>query len=131
MAAAAMAGDTTTDIGHESQSTSEGTAATEVEVVEAAVIDDEPEDPIVAQLKRRVASMVDKIEVQLSETQIKIGDKMHLLDKDRDGILTREEVAEVLEQVFKKNMTFDEAMDIANEMVRMISVAKIGGSVGA
>lgn len=78
---------------------------------------DEPEDPIVSRLKRRVESMVDKIELQLSETQVKIGDKMHLLDKDRDGILSREEVAEVLQQVFKKNISFEEAMEIADEMV--------------
>ena len=85
--------------------------------------EEEPEDPIVARLKRRVESMVDKIELQLSETQVKIGDKMHLLDKDSDGILSREEVAEVLGQVFKKNITFEEAMEIANEMVRVLSKA--------
>jgi hypothetical protein len=44
---------------------------------------DSVDDPIVARLKKRVASMVDKIEVQLSETQVKIGDKFHFLDKDK------------------------------------------------
>ena len=92
-------------------------------------MEDELDDPIVARLKQRVESMVDKIELQLSQTQVKIGDKMHLLDKDRDGILTREEVAEVLEQVFKKNISFEEAMEIANEMVRIELVTQILANV--
>lgn len=78
--------------------------------------DEEPDDPIVARLKKRVESMVDKIEVQLSDVQVKIGDKLHFLDKDRDGILTREEMAEVLQQVLKREITFEEAMEIADEM---------------
>lgn len=76
------------------------------------------EDPIISRLKKRVESMVDKIEVQLSETQIKIGDKLHFLDKDRDGILSREEMASALQQVLKRQISFEEAMEIAEEMVR-------------
>jgi LETM1 and EF-hand domain-containing protein 1, mitochondrial len=79
--------------------------------------EDEVEDPIVARLKKRVASMVDKIEVQLSETQVKIGDKLHYLDKDGDGILSREEMVGALQQVLKREISFEEAMKIADEMV--------------
>jgi LETM1 and EF-hand domain-containing protein 1 len=75
------------------------------------------EDPIIARLKKRVESMVDKIEVQLSETQVKIGDKLHFLDKDRDGILSREEMAAALQQCLKRQISLEEAMEIANEMV--------------
>jgi hypothetical protein len=85
--------------------------------IDEPVVEEEPEDPVVARLKKRIASMVDKIEVQLSETKGKIGDKLHFLDKDRDGILSREEMAEVLQQVFKKELSFEEAMEIADEMV--------------
>ena len=77
------------------------------------------DDPVVARLKKRVESMVDKIEVQMSQVQVQIGDRLHFLDKDRDGVLTREEMAEVLQQVLKRNLSFDEAMEIASEMVRM------------
>jgi LETM1-like protein len=76
------------------------------------------EDPVIARLKKRIESMVDKIEVQLSETQIKIGDKLHFLDKDRDGILSREEMAAALQQVLKRQISLEEAMEIAEEMVR-------------
>jgi len=75
------------------------------------------EDPVVARLKKRVESMVDKIEVQISQAQVKIGDKLHFLDKDRDGVLSQEEVADALQQVLKRKITFEEAMEIATNMV--------------
>lgn len=76
---------------------------------------DETEDPVVARLKKRIESMVDKIEVQLSDVQVKIGDKLHYLDKDMDGLLSREEMASVLSQVLK-NISFEDALVIADEM---------------
>jgi len=78
--------------------------------------DSEHDDPVVARLKKRVESMVDKIEVQLSQAEVKIGDKLHFLDKDRDGVLSREEMAQVLQQVLKRKITVEEAMEIADEM---------------
>jgi hypothetical protein len=78
---------------------------------------EDPEDPVVARLKKRIESMVDKIENQLSDVHVKIGDKLHYLDKDMDGILSREEMAEVLSQVLK-NISFEEALEIADAMVR-------------
>lgn len=83
---------------------------------QVATSEEGPEDPVVAKLKKRIESMVDKIENQLSDVQIKIGDKFHLLDKDKDGILSREEMAEVLSQVLK-NISFEEALEIADAMV--------------
>ena len=80
--------------------------------------DDEAEDPIVARLKKRVKSMVDKIEVQLTETQIKIGDKLHFLDKDKDGIFTSDEMADAIQTVLRREISFDEALEIAKTMVR-------------
>jgi LETM1 and EF-hand domain-containing protein 1, mitochondrial len=83
-------------------------------------VEEEPEDPVVARLKRRIEAMVDKIENQLSDAHIKIGEKLHYLDKDMDGILTREEMAEVLSQVFK-NISFEEALEIADGIVSMMA----------
>ena len=87
------------------------------EVAPEDVESEEEEDIVVARLKQRLASMVDKIEVQLSDVQVKIGDKLHFLDKDMDGILSREEMADVLQQVLKREITHEEAMEIASEMV--------------
>jgi hypothetical protein len=74
-------------------------------------------DLAIARLKSRVESMVDKIEVQLTDVQIKIGNKLHMLDKDMDGILTKEEMALALQAMLKRDLSFEEAMDIASEMV--------------
>ena len=78
---------------------------------------EDTEDPVVARLKRRLESMVDKIELQLSAVQVKIGDKLHILDKDADGVLSREEMAKCLHLVLKREITFEEALEIADTIV--------------
>lgn len=82
--------------------------------------DEHEDDPVVARLKKRLESMVDKIELQLSHVEGKIGDKLHILDKDADGVLTREEMAECLHLVLKREITFDEAMEIAGTIVSCV-----------
>jgi len=67
-------------------------------------------------LKLRVESMVGKIETQMTDVENKIGDKFHLLDKDMDGVLSMEEMAQVLQTVLKRKLTSEEAMAIAEDM---------------
>lgn len=73
-------------------------------------------DQSIAKLRSKVQSMVGNIELQIADVEAKIGDKMHLLDKDKDGILSKEEISEVLQQVLKRDLTPEDAMDIACEM---------------
>jgi LETM1-like protein len=77
-------------------------------------------DPVVARLKKRVESMVGKIEVQLTNAEEKIGDKLHFLDRDKDGILSREEMAHALQTTLKRELTFEQALQIADAMVGYI-----------
>lgn len=72
----------------------------------------------ITRLKSKVESMVGKLEIQLGNVEKKIGDKLHHLDKDMDGILSREEVALCLQSVLKRPLSFEEAMAIAKDMVR-------------
>lgn len=90
----------------------------EIVVADGEVDDHEKdaEDPVVARLKKRLESMVDKIELQLSDAEAKIGNKLHILDKDADGVLSREEMAECLHLVLKREITLEEAMEIADEI---------------
>ncbi len=74
-------------------------------------------DKAIYRLKSKVESMVGKLEIQISDVEAKIGDRLHFLDKDMDGILSREEMALTLQSVLKRPLTFDEAMAIAAEMV--------------
>lgn len=67
-------------------------------------------------LKGRVESMVGKIETQLTDVEVKIGNKFHLLDQDGDGVLTKEEMAHVLQTVLKRELTSEEAMAIAADI---------------
>jgi len=82
---------------------------------EKAFIDDKLNKAI-QRLKSKVESMVGKIEIQLSTVEAKIGDKLHYLDKDMDGILSREEMAVCLQSVLKRSLTFEEAMTITADM---------------
>jgi len=70
----------------------------------------------IARLKSKVESMVGNIEIQLSDAEAKIGDRLHFLDKDLDGIVSREEMALCLQSVLKRPLTSDEAMAIAIDM---------------
>eukprot|EP00587_Corethron_hystrix_P012047 CAMPEP_0113309064 /NCGR_PEP_ID=MMETSP0010_2-20120614/7261_1 /TAXON_ID=216773 ORGANISM="Corethron hystrix, Strain 308" /NCGR_SAMPLE_ID=MMETSP0010_2 /ASSEMBLY_ACC=CAM_ASM_000155 /LENGTH=124 /DNA_ID=CAMNT_0000164249 /DNA_START=84 /DNA_END=458 /DNA_ORIENTATION=- /assembly_acc=CAM_ASM_000155 len=60
--------------------------------------------------------MVDGIEEQLGEAELRIGDRLHLLDRDLDGILSRQEVEGVLQDVLKRKLTEQEASEIAREI---------------
>jgi LETM1 and EF-hand domain-containing protein 1 len=70
----------------------------------------------IERLKSRVESMVGKIETQLTDVEVKIGNKFHLLDQDRDGVLTMEEMAHVLQTVLKRKLTIEEAMAVAADI---------------
>ena len=93
---------------------------TTVEEEEEVEYTDEKLDKAITRLKSKVESMVGNIEAQLSNVEEKIGDKLHFLDKDMDGILSREEMAATLQTVLKRPLTFDEAMSIAADMVSVL-----------
>jgi len=80
------------------------------------VYQDEKLDKAIAGLKTKVESMVDNIEVQLTDVEKRIGDKLHFLDKDMDGILSSEEMADCLQTVLKRKLTLEESMAIATDM---------------
>lgn len=67
-------------------------------------------------LKSRVESMVGKIDIQMTDVESKIGNKFHLLDKDGDGVLTLEELVQVLQTVLKTKLTSEEAKAIASDI---------------
>jgi hypothetical protein len=92
------------------------------QVGEKAVSGDHDLDRTYASLKARVARMVDKIESQLDSVEEKIGDKLHFLDKDGDGILDLVEMADALQRVLKRTLSQEEAMAIAALMVRNVSL---------
>lgn len=87
-----------------------------VESHEGEPVGDKKLQKAIDRLKSRVESMVGKIETHLSDVEVKIGNKFHLLDKDGDGVLTMEEMAQVLQTVLKRELTAEEAKAIAADM---------------
>ena len=77
---------------------------------------DERLDKAVDRLKYRVESMVGRLEAQLTDVEAKIGDKLHLLDKDLDETISTEEMSGVLQQVLKRKLSAEEAQAIAADM---------------
>lgn len=94
----------------------EGEEGVEEQIEDDSVYQDEKLDKAIARLKTKVESMVGDIEMQLTDVEAKIGDKLHFLDKDGDGILSREEMAFCLQKVLKRTLTLEEAMAIAADM---------------
>lgn len=70
-------------------------------------------DRAIFTLKKRISKMLSKIEVQIDDVESKIGDKLHLLDKDGDGIMSLAEIADAMELVLKRNFSHEEAMAVA------------------
>jgi len=73
-------------------------------------------DKSISRLKSRVEAMVGKIERQLTDVEKKIGDRLHLLDKDSDGVISVEEMTVCLRSVLKRNLTEEEVMAIVDDM---------------
>ena len=48
----------------------------------------------------------------MSDVEVKIGNKFYLLDRDCDGVLTREDMAHVLQTILKRELTAEEATSI-------------------
>lgn len=86
------------------------------ESVEEQDVGDVKLQKAIDRLKSRVESMVGKIETQLTDVEVKIGNKFHLLDQDGDGVLTMEELAHVLQTVLKRQLTLEEAMAVAADI---------------
>lgn len=70
----------------------EAAAASHVERLE--VLADADSRPVLCWWVQ-VASMLDKLEVDIEKVETTIGDKLHMLDKDKDGVLSTAELTEV------------------------------------
>ena len=73
-------------------------------------------DKALERMRLKVASMLDKLEVDIEKVESTIGDKLHMLDKDKDGVLTTAELSEVISHVLKQHTSEEEAQKIANTM---------------
>jgi hypothetical protein len=74
------------------------------------------EDMNIARMKSVVESMVERLEVDIEKTEMKLGDALQLLDLDRDGSLTVEELQETMISTLKRELQDKEAAAIVKEI---------------
>ena len=64
--------------------------------------DDEVKHNAAAQaMSARLAKMLNNLEKQIASAEVTIGDKLQKLDKDKDGVLSTEEISSALSQYLK------------------------------
>ncbi|CAB1105643.1 unnamed protein product [Ectocarpus sp. CCAP 1310/34] len=60
--------------------------------------------------------MLNRLELEIQSVEQRIGDKMHVLDRDSDGMVSAEEIAHVVQHVLATKSTATEAKAIAEDM---------------
>ncbi|CAM9377456.1 unnamed protein product [Ectocarpus fasciculatus] len=73
-------------------------------------------DKSVERVQTKLASMLNRLELEIQSVEQRIGDKMHVLDRDSDGMVSAEEIAHVVQHVLATKSTEMEAKAIAEDM---------------
>lgn len=60
--------------------------------------------------------MLNRLELEIQSVEKRIGDKMHVLDRDSDGMVSAEEIAHVVQHVLATESTATEAKAIAKDV---------------
>mmetsp|Transcript_8442 Transcript_8442/g.11650 ORF Transcript_8442/g.11650 Transcript_8442/m.11650 type:complete len:597 (+) Transcript_8442:104-1894(+) len=81
------------------------------EVEKQAVV----EDALASRLKSKVDKMVESLEKDVEEAEKIVGSKLNIIDKDFDGVVSTEELREVL-SVMKDKLTEEKFLQIINRL---------------
>lgn len=73
-------------------------------------------DKSVERVQTKLASMLNRLELEIQSVEQRIGDKMHVLDRDSDGMVSAEEIAHVVQHVLATKSTATEAKAIAEDV---------------
>lgn len=73
-------------------------------------------DKSVERVQTKLASMLNRLELEIQSVEKRIGDKMHVLDRDSDGMVSAEEIAHVVQHVLATESTAREAKAIAEDV---------------
>jgi len=66
-------------------------------------------DRTIERVKSKLDAMLEKLEADVAKVDEAIGDKMHVLDLDDDGLMSAGELEQVLQTMMKVKMTPEEA----------------------
>lgn len=82
---------------------------------ESAEAEDETtasEDTLLPRVKKHLDRMLEQLEDELEDVDKSIGDKLRVLDKDQDGIVTAEEVYDAIHNILRNNNPDEAAKSI-------------------
>jgi len=82
----------------------------------------------VERLGERIEKYLHKLEGDIKKADEAIGDKMRVLDKDRDGLISPKELEDVVQNVLAKYNTEDEAFTVVKQLVKHVAKRR-GGRV--
>ena len=77
----------------------------------------------VSMLDSRVSSMLSKLKEEIEQTEMTIGEALHSLDLDHDGVVTHEELVEAMESIHESKRPDAAAF---RELIEQIDVDKDG-----
>lgn len=80
-------------------------------------IANEVKDHSIAQLNERIANMLKKLDYKIEETDLQIGNELNVLDLDKDGVITVEEIEKSI-SMLKAKPTDDAMKDIIARLDR-------------
>ena len=95
--------------GYTKKAAFEEAAAKEVAESEAALAKKGSDDVAVTRVRSKLQSMLEGLEADIAKVDEAIGEKLHVLDVDDDGILTEDEMTSVLQTMLKTKLTEEEA----------------------
>jgi len=86
---------------------------------ELGLEDKEPEEDVkehVEKLRSRVNTMLSSLEHRISDVEGKVGNKLNLLDQNKDGLITTQELEDALRASFKDTFTNEQIHQIKNKL---------------
>ena len=86
-------------------------------------------DKSVERVQTKLASMLNRLELEIQSVEKRIGDKMHVLDRDKDGMVSAEEIAHVVQHVLATASTEQEAKAIAQDVSTLVLSYSSGPSI--
>ena len=83
--------------GMEAPSSGGGNSPADAKSAGSAVVDEDfKTSSVPKKLNDRVSKMLKEIELELDNAELSIGNRMHVLDTDRDGIISQQELEQAL-----------------------------------
>ena len=89
---------------------------TESAPAETALAANDPLDATTQKLKSKISKMLEGIESKIAEIEMSVGDKMNILDKDHDGVISVDELKDVLQHTLKRSLSDEDAQEIIDDI---------------